>query len=132
MEPRSPASLKRNLKSGKGIAENLYKRVGIINNVIQINFMKKIRLIVTCLVFALGITGVIVAKANENKLRASTASNLYYDDDASGSAILLQANSNAKFKIDDSGDPAYIFGKDGTQYFLYEDASHSKEIYFNP
>jgi hypothetical protein len=99
--------------------------------IIKFSVMKKVRVILTCAVFALGITGVVVAKANENKKRVATATNIYYAT-SGGSATLLQSNSNAKFTVDDSGNQAQILGKNGTTYFFWEDASKTEPVYFVP
>lgn len=77
------------------------------------------------------VSGVVVAKANEKKF-ASQASAVFYTNGGSTTA-LLSSNSAAQFTIDEiSAQQAQLKDVSGNLHDLWEDASRSEEVYFQP
>lgn len=88
--------------------------------------MKKVRIALTCLTFALAITGVVVAKTNEKK--RATYSIVYFAKSGGGTGTLT---GDAAY-FDDNAQSAFIRNSAGTNTNLYTSSALSTQVEFNP
>jgi hypothetical protein len=95
--------------------------------------MKKTKILLTALVFSIAIIGVLVAKANESKLRM-TASAVYYDNGGFTAVALITSTVPTQFQVVLGGSPvqALIRDRNGNNHLLYQEANKVTPVYFVP
>ena len=91
--------------------------------------MKKL---VASLAIVVAIAGVVVAKANENKL-FTDATAVYIDNNASGDGLTLFSSAPPTFfKTAISGTQASIVDKDGNPHNLWQNSNETTAVFFQP